>query len=164
MAEKFSKETIKEVLEEYLKEMKDSPRLVAEILNKLTDIAKEEDADAKKEAPLKRQFVVLLNDAEGKFAEEHSMTGWVVQIPETENVHTAVERITTAAYDYNRTRKGRKKPAENFSDACMDTPAGLLKEQFVWVKTKAEVHILPCAAELGVERTDKKVDRRRKLE
>lgn len=90
---------------------------------------------------VKKQFVILLSDPGGDLPDK-DLTGWVLQIPEDENVLTAEERIHKGAYDFNQTPKGRRLPAQTVGEACEIVPPRLFKEYSVWVKTREPVLVV----------------------
>lgn len=147
---------------EILKRHKIDPSLLREIvqeLNELTQPAADEDT---KPPPLKKQFVVLLSDPQGKLPKQ-DLVGWVLQIPENASPHSTTDRIFKGAYDYNASKRGRLLPVKTVGEALESTGAKFFKEADLWVKTKTPVsvmltdNILP-KDEFKVE----KVDRRRR--
>ncbi|MGB0344302.1 MAG: hypothetical protein ACPGGJ_02815 [Coraliomargarita sp.] len=102
------------------------------------EIQIQEEERANRPPPVKKQFVVLLADADGTLA-ERDITGWVLQIPEEESVSEAPLKVISAAYEYNTTPKGRRIPVQSLGEACEVVSAKLFKEQNVWVKTKTPV-------------------------
>jgi hypothetical protein len=97
--------------------------------------------------PVKKQFVILISDPNGKFTDE-LFTGWVLQIPEDQSPLEVTARLIRAAYDFNQSKKGARDPAQTITDVCEAVPAKFLKPQQVWVKTKEPVLVI---------RTDNKV-------
>lgn len=102
-----------------------------------------------REPPEKKQFVVILNDPYGKLAETgFEFSGWVVQIPEDADPHSAPRRLYGGAYDFNQTPKGRKMPLKTIGDACEFGSAKIYKEHKLWIKTKEPVLIIPANGKL----------------
>ncbi|MDR1456719.1 MAG: hypothetical protein LBI34_01530 [Puniceicoccales bacterium] len=97
--------------------------------------------------PVKKQFVILISDPDGKFANE-LFTGWVLQVPEDQSPLEVGAKLIRAAYDFNQSKKGAREPAKTITDVCEVVPAKFLKPQHVWVKTKEPVLVI---------RTDNKV-------
>jgi len=89
----------------------------------------------------------MVSDPDGHMP-EHDFVGWVLQIPETESVVTAHERVNRAVYDYNASKKGRLYPAKTVGEALENVPAKFYKEADVWVKTKIPVLILKTNNEI----------------
>ena len=97
-----------------------------------------------REPPEKKQFVVILNDPYGKLPKTgFEFSGWVVQIPEDDDPHSALEKLHCAAYDFNQTPKGRRMPIKTIAEACEFGSAKLFKERKIWVRTKEPVLVLP---------------------
>jgi hypothetical protein len=112
-------------------------RQIVEEMNLLTQAEATED----KEPGVKKQFVILISDPEGKIPPD-DFAGWVLQIPESESVATIQDRIYKAAYEYNTTKKGRLYPANTTGEALEGIPAKHFKEANLWVKTKTPVLML----------------------
>lgn len=106
-----------------------------------------DSADEEKPPAVKKQFVILVSDPDDKFPKS-DFAGWVLQIPETESVATAQERIFRGAYDYNASKKGRLYPAKTVGEALENVPAKHFKEAEVWVKTKTPVLVLKTNNEI----------------
>jgi len=82
---------------------------------------------------------------------KRDFVGWVVQLPEDENVLTAVERIHRAAYEFNASKKGRLLPVKTVGEAIESVPAKHFKDAELWVKTKIPVLILKTDNEIPSE-------------
>jgi len=90
---------------------------------------------------VKKQFSILVSDPEGRL-EGKDLTGWVLQLPEDEGLHTVLEQLMRAAYDYNQTPKGRRLPVKSIGEACEAVPPRIFKEYQLWVKTREPVLVL----------------------
>jgi len=112
------------------------------------------EIDEEKPPALKKQFVVLVSDPEGRLPEGNDFVAWVLQIEESESVLTTQDRINRAVYDFNTTRKGRPMPASTVGDALENIPAKHFKEQGAWVKTKTPVLMLRTNNEIPQERKE----------
>ncbi|MDR0428698.1 MAG: hypothetical protein LBG86_01530 [Puniceicoccales bacterium] len=88
--------------------------------------------------PVKKQFVILVSDPDGRFADA-LFTGWVLQIPEDQSPLEVNAQLIRAAYEFNRSKKGARDPAKTITDVCEIVPIKFLKAQQVWVKTKEPV-------------------------
>lgn len=88
--------------------------------------------------PVKKQFIMLISDPDGKFAEE-LFTGWVLQIPEDQSPLEINAQLIRAAYEFNRSKKGRREPAKTITDVCEVVPQKMLRAQNIWVKTKEPI-------------------------
>ena len=124
-------------------------REVAKIIEDINAEVKLAEAEkGEKEPPIKKQFVFLLSDPQGRFEGDTDFVGWVVQIPEDDNPATALEKLHLAAYDFNRSTKGRRFPVRTVAEACEFGSAKIYKEQKIWVKSKEPVLVV---------RTDNKI-------
>lgn len=99
------------------------------------------EAEADKEPPQKKQWVILISDPNGDLPDE-DMVGWVVQIPENDNPGTVADRLIKAGQHYATTRRGRKHPAKSIAEVCEVVGSKILKEHKVWVKTRLCVSAL----------------------
>jgi len=131
---------------EILKKNEIDPAVLRRVIEELNLVVQPED-EGDKPPPVKKQFVVLVSDPEGRFPKS-DFAGWVLQLPEDESPATIQERIFRAAYDYNATRKGRLYPAKTVGEALENIPAKHFKETEVWVKTKSPVTILTTDNEI----------------
>lgn len=131
---------------EILKKNEIDPAVLRRVIEELNLVVQPED-EGDKPPPVKKQFVVLVSDPEGRFPKT-DFAGWVLQLPEDESPATIQERIFRAAYDYNATRKGRLYPAKTVGEALENIPAKHFKETEVWVKTKSPVIILTTDNEI----------------
>lgn len=145
---------------EILKRHKIDPSLLRAIVQELNEAtAPSADEDAKP-PPVKKQFVVLLSDPQGKLPAQ-DLTGWVVQIPENASPHSTADRIFKGAYDYNASKRGRLLPVKSVGEALESASAKYFKEADLWVKTKTPVsvvvtdNVLP-KDELKVEKVGKR--------
>lgn len=125
---------------EILKRNKADPALLRAVVQELNLLAQAAAEDEKPPA-VKKQFVILVSDPEGRFPKD-DFAGWVLQIPEEESPVTTQERIFRAVYEYNASKKGRLLPAKTVGEALENVPAKHFKETEVWVKTKTPVLVL----------------------
>lgn len=126
---------------EILKRNKADAKLLREVVEEMNILAKAE-VDEEKAPAIKKQFVILVSDPEGRFPKE-DFDGWVVQIPDEDSPVTTPERIFRAVYEYNTTKKGRRLPVKTVGEAMENVPAKHFKESEVWVKTKTPVLVVP---------------------
>jgi hypothetical protein len=114
--------------------------IISQVLEDLESEAVEPDEGGMGETlpPVKKQFVILISDPDGKFADE-LFTGWVLQIPEDQSPLEVNARLIRAAYEFNQSKKGAREPAKTITDVCEIVPTKFLKQQQVWVKTKEPV-------------------------
>jgi len=130
-------------------------RKVAQVIE---DIQVEMNAEVEeKPPPVKKQFVMLVSDPEGKL-EGQDFVGWVLQVPEDDAPMVAEERVFRSAYEFNMTPKGRRMPVKTVGEACEIVPARICKEQNVWIKTKEPVLVLRTSNKIPTEKVDKAKD------
>ncbi|MBO6102701.1 MAG: hypothetical protein J6P03_05545 [Opitutales bacterium] len=113
---------------------------IIEDINTETKMA--EEAKGEKEPPVKKQFVFILSDPQGRIKGDTDYVGWVVQIPEDDNPATALEKLHAGAYDFNRSAKGRRFAVQSVAEACEFGSAKIFKEQKIWIKTKEPVMVV----------------------
>lgn len=143
-----------DTLKQILQRNEPDIRKVAEIMQDIQmEIQALEEERANRPPPIKKQFVVMLSDPDGKLAES-DVTGWVAQIPEEDSPATAPDRVIRAAYEFNTTPKGRRIPVQTVGEACEVVTAKLLKEQNVWIKTKTPVLAVAVNNQIPLETAD----------
>lgn len=135
---------------EILKKSEISPAILRQIIEEMNLAAQPEGGDEDKPPAVKKQFVILVSDPEGKLP-KHDFVGWVLQIPENESVATTQDRIFRSSYDYNTTKKGQLMPVKTVGEAVENVPAKFFKEADVWVKTKTPVLVLKTDNEIPKE-------------
>lgn len=123
-----------------------NPALLRRIIEELNLAAQPESGEEKPPA-VKKQFVVLLSDPEGRMP-KHDFVAWVLQIPDTESVATTQDRILRASYDFNATKKGSLLPVKTIGESLENVPGKFFKEADLWVKTKTPCLVLRTTNEL----------------
>lgn len=147
---------------EILKRHKVEPALLREIVEEMNVVTQPEADDDIKPPAMKKQFVILLSDPEGKLPQKDHV-GWVVQIPESASPRSTPERIFKGAYDYNASKRGRMLPVKTVGEALESTSAKFFKEADLWVKTKTPISVVVTDNVLPKDEFQiSKVDRRRK--
>lgn len=126
---------------EILKRHKIDPSLLRTIVQELNEVTAPSADDDAKPPPVKKQFVVLLSDPQGKLPRQ-DLVGWVVQIPENASPHSTTDRIFKGAYDYNASKRGSLLPVKSVGEALESTGAKFFKEAELWVKTKTPVSVM----------------------
>jgi hypothetical protein len=135
---------------EILKKNEISPAILRRIIEEMNVVAQPEGADEEKPPAVKKQFVILVSDPDGKLP-KHDFVGWVLQIPDNESVATTQDRILRSSYDFNTTKKGQLMPVKTIGEAIENVPAKFFKEADVWVKTKTPVLVLKTDNEIPKE-------------
>jgi hypothetical protein len=135
---------------EILKKNHIDPSLLRKVVEEMNLAVQPEGADEDKPPPVKKQFVILVSDPEGKMPKQ-DLVGWVLQIPESESPATTQDRIFRCTYDFNTTKKGQLLPAKTVGESLENVPAKFFKEADVWVKTKTPVLVLKTDNEIPKE-------------
>ena len=148
---------------EILKRNEIEPSLLRTIVEEM-NLMVEPDPGEEKPPALKKQFVILISDPDGRLPDGNDFAGWVLQVPENESVMTTPERIFKAVYEFNTTKKGRLLPAKTVGEALENVPAKHFKEAGVTVKTKVPVLMLKTDNEIPTDQAKGKDARRGRLE
>lgn len=135
---------------EILKKNQLDPSVLRQVIEDINLAVQSEPGDEEKPPAVKKQFVILVSDPEGRMP-KHDFAGWVLQIPETESAATTADRFLRATYDYNASKKGRLYPAKTVGEALENVPAKFFKEADLWVKTKTPVIVLKTDNEIPKE-------------
>lgn len=136
---------------EILKKNEISPGVLRRVIEEMNLAVQPEPGDEESAPAVKKQFVILLSDPDGKMP-KHDFVGWVMQIPENESVATTQDRICRSSYDFNQTKKGRLMPVKTVGEAIENVPAKFFKEADVWIKTKTPVLVLKTDNEIPKEK------------
>ncbi len=126
---------------EILKKNAIEPSMLRKVVEEMNLAVQPEGGDSKKPPSLKKQWVVLLSDPDGKMP-KHDFVASIVQIPESDSPATTRDRVYRSSYDYNTTKKGRLIPVRTVGDALENVPSKFFKEADVWVKTKTPVLVI----------------------
>lgn len=130
------------VVAEILKKNQLDPKLLRQVIEEMNLAAQPEGAEGETVPAIKKQFVVLASDPDGRLPAGFEFVAWILQIPEAESIATTQERIYRGAYDYNASKKGRLYPAKTVGEAIEYVPAKFFKEAEIFVKTKIPVLVL----------------------
>jgi len=130
----------------------DDQEKIDEILNLLSDstvdineTSKSEEENAEEpegsdEPKVKKQFVMLVSDPNKVI--NKSLTGWVIQMPEDEDVQSVVECIKKGAYNFNASKKGQKYPVSSIGQAIANVSNKFFKPYNVSIKSKEPILIV----------------------
>lgn len=135
---------------EILKKNQVDPALLRRVVEEMNLAAQPDGGDGDKPPAVKKQFVILVSDPDGKMPKT-DLVGWVLQIPESESVATTQDRLFRCSYDYNTTKKGQLLPVKTVGEAIETVPAKFFKEADIWVKTKTPVLVLKTDNEIPKE-------------
>lgn len=130
---------------EILKRNKAEPALLRAVVQEMNMVTMREEDE--KTPPVKKQYVILVSDPEGRFP-KHDFAGWVLQIPDEDSPATTQDRINRAIYDFNATKKGRMLPVKSVGAALEQVPSKHFKEYGAWVKTKEPVLVFTTNNEI----------------
>jgi len=97
---------------------------------------------------VKQQYVMLVSDPNHQITED--LVGYVLTIPEDNDLATVVGDVKKAAYNFNASKKGRKYPVNTIGSAIGVVSSKFFKPYDIKVKTKEPVYIV---------RTDDKLPR-----
>jgi hypothetical protein len=125
-------------VEEVLNEKGVDGTIVQDVISNLSHAEPEDDAPSEHS---KKQFVMVVSDPNGELPQT-DFVGWIVQIGEDEACCTVMDKIHSAGYEYNTSRKGRKMPVSSIGEIMECVGAKYLKQAGVWVKTKEPVLII----------------------
>lgn len=104
------------------------------------DSSEETGNDEEGEPKPKQQFVMLVSDTTGIIKKD--LVGWVLQIPEDDDVATVIDSIKTGAYNFNASKKGQKYPVSSIGQAIANVPNKFFKTNNLKIKTKEPVQII----------------------
>lgn len=135
---------------EILKKNHIDPAMLRRVMEEMNLAVQPEGGEDEKPPAVKKQFVILVSDPDGKMP-KHDFVGWVVQIPESESSATTIERVLRGSYEFNATKKGRLLPVKTIGEAIENVPAKFFKESDVWVKTKTPVLVVKTDNEIPKE-------------
>ena len=86
-----------------------------------------------------KEYVILISDTEGVINTD--LVGWPIQIEEGGDPSTILDKISTAAAQFNNTKKGKKAPLDSIGEA-IEVGGKFFKENAVWSKTKVPVRVI----------------------
>jgi len=135
---KIETNTVCEIVKKNVQE----PATVRAIIEEINLAAQPEAEEGEEKPHVKKQFVVLASDPDGRLKDVPDFVAWVLQIPEDESVATTQDRIFRGAYDFNASRKGRLYTVKTVGEALENVPARFFAEAEVWAKTKVPVLVL----------------------
>ena len=104
------------------------------------DASEETGNDEESEPKPKQQFVILVSDTNGIINKD--LVGWVLQIPENDDVATVLDSIKSGAYNFNASKKGQKYPVSSIGQAIANVPNKFFKTNNLKIKTKEPVQII----------------------
>ena len=132
-----------EQVEATLLERKVEPVKVLEIIKDLTQAVEEDKAENKKQTgpTQKWEFIVVLNDPDGKLAKEE-FTGWVVQQKSGQDAGLILSKLSDAAKASNDAAKRKKTLLKSYIDVFEALKPKWAKEKGLRIKTKEAVRVI----------------------
>ncbi len=143
MSKKVDFDLLKAVMQRQELDVRQIARIFEEINQELAAMVDDDD----KEPAIKKQFVILVSDPRGILTGK-DLTGWVLQIAESESPATAEAGIIAATREFNTTPKGRRLPVKTIAEACEHVPSRFLKSHGVSVRTKEPVYVVATSNKL----------------
>ncbi|MCR5183309.1 MAG: hypothetical protein K6B46_01235 [Opitutales bacterium] len=116
-------------------------------------VADKEEKDKEKREVEKKRWVLLVGDPEGVL-DDVELTGYALQINESDSEYDVVKKLNQMAREYNRSKRGRKDPVKSVTEVCEVVPAKALKEVGVWVKHREAAFVLTTDNILEQNRKD----------
>jgi len=104
------------------------------------DASEETGNDEESEPKPKQQYVMLVSDTNKIITKD--LVGWVLQIPEDDDVATVIDSIKNGAYNFNASKKGQKYPVSSIGQAIANVPNKFFKTNNLKIKTKEPVQII----------------------
>jgi len=147
---------------EILKRNEVDPALLRQIVEEMNMLVQPE-VDEEKPPAVKKQFAFIISDPNGDLP-KNDFVGWVVQLPEDENVTTALERVHRATHEFNTTKKGRLMPPKTVGEAMEHVSAKHFKEAELWVKTKTPVLVVKSDNKIPTDEAKGKDTRRGRMD
>jgi hypothetical protein len=112
----------------------------AKLQEEAVDPSEETGNEEESEPKPKQQFVILVSDPNKQI--KNDLVGWVLQIPEDQDVATVVDSIKKSSYNFNASKKGNKYPVSSIGQAIANVPNKFFKTNELKIKTKEPVQIL----------------------
>lgn len=134
---------------EIIKKNAVEPAITRRIIEEMNLAVQPDPTEDEKPLAVKKQFVVLVSDPEWLIKTD--LVAWVLQIPESESPATTLERVFSAAYQFNTSKKGQLLPAHTVGDAIENIQAKFFKEMDLWVKTRTPVLVVRTNNEIPKE-------------
>ena len=104
------------------------------------DASEETGNDEESEPKPKQQYVMLVSDTNKIITKD--LVGWVLQIPEDDDVATVIDSIKNGAYNFNASKKGQKYPVSSIGQAIANVPNKFFKTNNLKIKTKEPIQII----------------------
>jgi hypothetical protein len=128
-------------IEKVLRDQKLDVAVIKKVVTELEEIEEENKAERGAGAPKqKNQFAIVVKGDESMRGKE--LAGWVVQIPEGDDVAEILPRLKRAAAATVNAQRRKKRPINTVTEAMQYSKRAFTKEQKINVKTKEYVQAL----------------------
>jgi len=125
-------------IEKVLRDQKLDVAVIKKVVTELEEIEEENKAERGTGVPkLKNQFVIVVKGDESM--RDKSLAGWVLQIPEGDDVAQVLPRLKKAAQATVNAQRRKKRPINTIADAMQYSKRAFTKLENVNVKTKEYV-------------------------
>lgn len=130
---------IKEI-EAVLKDKKLPDATLKAVVEELKAVEEEKKNEKDTEPKSKNQYVIIALDKTGQIKDD--LTGFVVQIPESDNPAAVLDKVKESARQYALTRKARKYPVKTVADVAKFVKRAITKNAHIHFKHKDPVLIV----------------------
>lgn len=125
-------------IEKVLRDQKLDVAVIKKVVTELEEIEEENKAERGTGVPkLKNQFVIVVKGDESM--RDKSLAGWVVQIPEGDDVEQVLPRLKRAAAATVNAQRRKKRAINTVADAMQYSKRAFTKLENINVKTKEYV-------------------------
>lgn len=125
-------------IEKVLRDQKLDVAVIRKVVDELEAVEEENKAERGTGVPkLKNQFVIVVKGDESM--RDKSLAGWVLQIPEGDDVAQVLPRLKKAAQATVNAQRRKKRPINTVADAMQYSKRAFTKLENVNVKTKEYV-------------------------
>lgn len=137
-----------EDIEKVLRDQKLDVAVIKKVVNELEAVEEENKADRGNGLPKqKNQFVIVVKGRED--LKDANLAGWVVQIPEGDDVNETLPRLKRAAAATVNAQKRKKRAINTVADAMQYSKRAFTKIENVQVKTKEIVQVVVAPDDLN---------------
>lgn len=130
-----------EDVEKVLRDQKLDVAVIKKVVNELEAVEEENKAERGSGVPKqKNQFVIVVKGDESM--KDKGLAGWVVQIPEGDDVAQTLPRLKRAAVATVNAQKRKKRAITTVADAMQYSKRAFTKAENINVKTKEYVQVV----------------------
>lgn len=137
-----------EDIEQVLREQKLDVTVIRKVVDELEAVEEEKKADRGSGVPKqKNQFVIVVKGSPE--LKDATLAGWVVQIPEGDDVAQTLPRLKRAAAATVNAQKRKKRAISTVADAMQYSKRAFTKIENVQVKTKELIQVVVAPEDLN---------------